>query len=201
MVRDFFPMGWTAVLLCLLLSACVSTPPARPFAQQGRFEQFALNDHVFRLRYTGFVHTRAAQAEERLLVYAAQTTLQHGYSHFEVVNASTDAATNRQAVRFWLGTGSWGGAPLGWGMAPYWSRPYGGLRGGPWGWMDDGWPDLYPPKPLQDSLTIACHHGDQGGKTLFNAHTVLASLGPRHGVNPDGSEQPIDRATPQRPPK
>lgn len=167
--------------LCLattgLLGGCAGLP-AKPFGQQGQFEQFALNDNVFRLRYTGEAYTRSDVAEERLLLFAAQVTLQKGYSHFEVLPQPAAQTSRRDPPRVRLGWGmdmgwGWRHDPHGWGGS--WNRD------DIWGWNDEPWPN-----PVQTGLTIACHHGDQTGKTLFNARTILSSLGPRHGLDADG---------------
>lgn len=174
------PLWATVATLCALLqlSGCASVPP-RPFSQQGQFAQYALNQNLFRVSYTGEAYTRREAAEERLLLHAARTTLQHGYSHFEVLPGPAAPASGPVFPQVHLyGDWRWGYHSRGW-MDP-------------WDWDDAGWPE---PPPAQGSLTIACYHGEQAGKTLFNAHTILTSLGPKYGLNPDGSEQ---RPLPQR---
>jgi flavin-binding protein dodecin len=85
----------------LALAACASTPgyaPASSPNAAGYSEQMIAKDR-WRVRYTGASKTSAADAHDYALMRAAQLTLEHGATWFEVVDGDADVhSKNRYSI-------------------------------------------------------------------------------------------------------
>jgi hypothetical protein len=167
----------------LLLTGC-STMQERTFASVGHFEQFQLNDALFRVSYVGNGYTRQSDAEEIALLQSARVALQHGYRYFQItddLSASRVIPPTRAVVSFDV----YGGGPLYQqngvvyrGRTAY-DRFYGN------GLYDD-W--SFPTR-IQVNYTIACSQTQSTDKRQFDAQIILKTLGPKYNLNPDGSEK------------
>ncbi|MEC7120503.1 MAG: hypothetical protein VXW65_11455 [Pseudomonadota bacterium] len=174
-------------LSALLLAGCTSMQP-RSFSSLGQFDQFQLNDQLYRIRYVGNGYTRQSEAEQIALVQAARVTLKHGYRYFNVVE---DPSSSRvvPAQRPWnMGLSVYAGSGY---YQPY--SPYHSYYGG--GWLlhdrfhspyfsDWDWNDR-----VQVNYTIAVSKTKSKQQTQFDAQTIMRSLGSRYNLNPDGTER------------
>lgn len=174
-------------LTALLFTGCATTPRQPPsFNSLGNFEQFQLNQAIFRVKFTGKPNMSQGTAEEIALLKAAKTALDAGYHYFHVLNESKDPAVRRTVVYPdpWLNT------------YPYRSRwPYYGGRYG-WGWPNDPfYTTTYTVEPVEVSYTIKCSNTPSAQNDEFDARLILRSLGPKYYLNTDGSAQVIAPAT------
>lgn len=167
------------------LSAC-STLPSKPlsFDQLGQFQTYPLNAQSFRVDFKTNRSLSYGAAEEITLLKSAQTTVQHGFQFFKVLDdpSNRNQKPPRQAVVY--------PTPM---YNPY---PYGyyNHRRGPY--YD---PFFYnPPQvvqidPTEISYSIECFKDKASAPSdAFDARLILQSLGQKYGVTPTGEVlQPV----------
>lgn len=171
----------------LLLTGC-STMQERPFASLGHFEQFQLNDALFRVSYVGNGYTRQSDAEEITLLQAARVSLQHGYRYFQITD---DPSTSKvvPSGRTIVGFDVYGGGPLYANNGFFYRGPTAYDRFYGSGWYGMGYDDWSFPTRIQVNYTIACSQTQSTDKRQFDAQIILKTLGPKYNLNPDGSEK------------
>ncbi|AXI04232.1 CC0125/CC1285 family lipoprotein [Aquirhabdus parva] len=167
-----------------LLSSCATTPSS--FAELGKYDQFKLNTNIFRVTYQARNESTAARAEEIALLKAAQVTVQNGYRYFEITDKLLPSDQPNVIVaanpmfNYYGSFGYYGG----YGRYPFRHSI---------GYIGYDYP-LYPqayygvPQKVIVSYTIHCSNTakpDENGQ--YDATIILTSLGPRYGLNPDGS--------------
>jgi hypothetical protein len=166
----------------LLLTGC-STMQERTFASLGHFEQFQLNDALFRVSYVGNGYTRQSDAEEITLLQAARVSLQHGYRYFQITD---DPSTSKviPSGRTIVGFDVYGGGPLYANNGFFYRGPTAYDR-----FYGSAYDDWSFPTRIQVNYTIACSQTQSTDKRQFDAHIILKTLGPKYNLNPDGSEK------------
>lgn len=178
-------------LAALLLTGCASLQQ-RSFSSLGQFEDFQLNDELYRVRYVGNGYTSQSEAEQIALVQAARITVQNGYRYFSVVEDGSVSRVVPQQQPWVAGFGWHGG--FGHGFGPGYYHPYNPYH--PHGWhlhnrfhgaYFDTWNVM---NRVQVNYTIAVSKTKSRQQTQFDAQTILRSLGARYRLNPDGSEMP-----------
>jgi hypothetical protein len=172
-----------SILTALVLVGCSSLPSERRFSSLGRFEQFQLNASTFQVTYVGNGYTFSQDAEEIALLESARVTLAHGFVYFKILAPPVTAVTRPQ-VRSMMSVEVYGAVPLYHrsGVIYPVGLPYDRLYGG----FEDGWA---MPNRIQVVHTIACAMQQSDDQRQFDARIILASLGPKYHLNPDGSEQ------------
>lgn len=183
--------------LCLaLMTGCASTPRQPPsFASLGNFEQFQLNQAIFRVKFTGDARMSQGTAEEITLLKAAKTTIDAGYRYFHVLNDNKEPPVRRTVVYSdpWYGLNGYGYS----GFGPYGFRhsrwPYYGSSYG-WGWPSDPFygTTVYNVDPVEVSYTIKCSNTMSAQNDEFDAQLIMRSLGPKYYLNTDGSARVVE---------
>lgn len=179
MLRRMLVVG----LAALLLAACTSLQ-YRSFSSLGQFEDFQLNDQLYRVRYVGNGYTSQSEAEQIALVQAARITLQNGFRYFSVVEDGSVSRVVPQQRAWNAGLGVYGGYgsgyyyPYSYNSGWYLQDRFQSAYFGGWDFMDR----------VQISYTIAVSTTKSNQQTQFDAQTILRSLGTRYRLNPDGSE-------------
>ena len=170
-------------LSVLILSRCASLQ-YRSFSSLGQFEDFQLNDELFRVRYVGNGYTSQSEAEQIALVQAARITLQNGFRYFAVVEDGSVSRVVPQQRAWNAGLGVYGG----YGSGYYYPYAYNS------GWyLHDRFQSIYISNwdfmdRVQVNYTIAVTKIKSNQQVQFDAQTILRSLGTRYRLNPDGSE-------------
>lgn len=167
----------------LLASGCATLSQPRAFSSLGQFEQFQLNENVFRVSYTGNGYTLAPEAEEIALLQAARVTLEKGFRYFSVISDPSNGnnIANRGVVVAYdpFGAGSlYSQRGVVYRAGSAYDRFYGNFYN-----------DWYFPDRVQIGYTIACTKQAKTEQTQFDAQLILQSLGQKYRLNPDGSEQ------------
>lgn len=184
-------------LSALLLASCASLQ-SRSFSSLGQFEDFQLNDQLYRVRYVGNGYTSQSEAEQIALVQAARITVQNGFRYFTVIEDGSVSRVVPQQRAWNAGVGVYGG----YGSAYYYPYSHNG------GWyLHDRFQSAYFSNwdfmdRIQVNYTIAVTKTKSNQQTQFDAPTILRSLGSRYRLNPDGSEvqQGMNRTkTPTKP--
>ena len=174
---------WVVSLSALLLTSCASLQQ-RSFSSLGQFEDFQLNDQLFRVRYVGNGYTSQSEAEQIALVQAARITLQNGFRYFAVVEDGSVRRVVPQQRAWNTGLGVYGG----YGSGYYYPYAYNS------GWyLHDRFQSSYFSNwdfmdRVQVNYTIAVTKIKSNQQVQFDAQTILRSLGTRYRLNPDGSE-------------
>ena len=174
----------------LLLASCASLQQ-RSFSSLGQFEDFQLNDQLYRVRYVGNGYTSQSEAEQITLLQAARITLQNGFRYFAVVEDGSVSRVVPQQRAWNAGVSVYGG----YGSGYYYPYSYNS------GWyLHDRFQSAYFSNwdfmdRVQVNYTIAVTQTKSNQQTQFDAQTILRSLGSRYRLNPDGSEVP--RGTPK----
>ena len=179
------------------LAACVTETPYQP-APQGRaaagsfgYSDSKIDSAHWRVNFAGNSFTSRETVEKYLLYRAAELTLEQGFDWFQTTDRHTDTKTSYYSdpdpfyrSPFW--------SDYGWGWRPSW-RYYGsfggGFGGGGFGWRswnpwygDPFWADRVDIQQVQRfeaSSEIVMGKGDApSGARVFNAHEVIANLGP-----------------------
>jgi hypothetical protein len=158
------------------LTACETATPYQPLAKgtkvYGGFVDQKLDaDHV-RVTFRGNSVTSRSTVENYLLYRAAELTAQSGFDWFDTVDHHTDTKERTYVDSF----GPWGYGHF----APYWTvwGPGYGRRhfwGGPY------WDPAFDVETVQRfdaTADIVMGHGPKPGPKAFDAHEVLANLGP-----------------------
>jgi len=172
-------------LSALLITGCASLQH-RSFSSLGQFEDFQLNDELYRVRYVGNGYTSQSEAEQIALVQAARITVQNGYRYFSVVEDGSVSRVVPQQRAWNAGLGVYGG----YGSGYYYPYSHNG------GWyLHDRFQSAYFSNwdfmdRVQVNYTIAVTKTKSNQQTQFDAQTILRSLGTRYRLNPDGSEMP-----------
>lgn len=170
-------------LSALLLTSCASLQQ-RSFSSLGQFEDFQLNDQLYRVRYVGNGYTSQSEAEQIALVQAARITIQNGFRYFTVVEDGSVSRVVPQQRAWNAGIGVYGG----YGSGYYYPYSHNG------GWyLHDRFQSAYFSNwdfmdRVQVNYTIAVTKTKSNQQTQFDASTILRSLGSRYRLNPDGSE-------------
>ena len=104
----------------VLVAACASTPAYGPAAKSGAmgYDSLQIEDNRFRVSYTD---TDAARARDKALLRAAEITMEHGKTWFEVTSSySSDESVrdsgSRSSVTIGGSTGSYGRSSVGVGV-------------------------------------------------------------------------------------
>jgi len=183
-----------SALAALILSSCASLD-YRSFSSLGQFEDFQLNDALYRVRYVGNGYTSQSEAEQIALLQAARITVQNGYRYFSVIEDGSVSRVVPQQRAWNAGFGVYGG----YGSGYYY--PYSHDSG--W-YLHDRFQSAHFSNwdfidPVQVNYTIAVSKTQSDQQNQFDAQTILRSLGARYRLNPDGSEIPRDAAKPSTP--
>ncbi|MFZ3192939.1 MAG: hypothetical protein WA154_07020 [Moraxellaceae bacterium] len=189
---------WLVGLCAVLLSSCASLQ-YRSFSSLGQFEDFQLNDELYRVRYVGNGYTSQSEAEQIALVQAARITVQNGYRYFSVVEDGSVSRVVPQQRPWNAGLGVYGG----YGSGYYYPYSHPNMYGGGW-YLHDRFQSAYFSNwdfmdRVQVNYTIAVTKTKSRQQTQFDAQTILRSLGTRYRLNPDGSEIPRGAAQPAKP--
>lgn len=179
----YFLLG-LALASSLLFTGCATTP-SKPlsFEQLGQYSTTPLNVQTYRISFLAGHNMSFGTAEEITLVKAAQTTLQHGFRLFKVLDDPSNRSQKppRQAVVY--------PAPS---YYPYSYSPYGYYhRRAPF-WPDPFYdmPQVVTLDPTQVSYTIQCFKDQKSApEDAFDASLILQSLGAKYGLSPTG--QPL----------
>ena len=176
-----------AVVLALggSLAACATATPYQPAPAGKRsgygFSDYKVDNDHFRVTFTGNSVTSRETVEKYLLYRAAELTLQQGADWFDTTDRKTDKSTS-----YYADTGPYYGWPYGagygWGWRPYW-RYYGAWGWSGWDpWYGSGWNnhfDVHEVTQYEASAEIVIGRGSPpSGHRVFNAHEVVANLGP-----------------------
>lgn len=159
-----------ALCLSLMLGACATTPKQpKSFDQIGQFNTYPLNAQSYRISFQAPSSMSYATAEEMVLVKSAQTTVQHGFQFFKVLNSSSqNTQATRQTVIY--------PTPM---YSPYYYRhPF----------YD---PFYYPTRvvevePIQIAYHIEMFKESKQPNDAFDARLILQSLGQKYGVSSTG---------------
>ncbi len=167
-----------------LLSACSTLSTPRSFAELGKYDQFRLNSNIFRVTYQSRSESTAARAEEIALLKAAQVTVQNGFRYFEITDKLLPSDQPNVIVaspmfNYYGSFGYYGGYgryPFRHGFGYGYDYPFYG-------------PNYYTvPQKVIVSYTINCTNTAKPDQSQqYDATIILASLGQRYGLNPDGS--------------
>jgi len=163
----------SALLSASLLSGCVTTPSS--FANLGHYDQYRLNTDIFRVTFHTDQRRYVDRADEITLLKAAQVTLDNGYRYFEVTDKTPS-----------FNNGIAGGTPA-FGYYGYAGRPYRSI--GYVGYNDPVYyPTYYSSPEATVSYTIHCTNtANPTDGHQYDAQTILRELGPRYGLNADGT--------------
>lgn len=180
---------WTICALTgsLLLSGCVSAPPApRTFDQLGQFGSTPLNQNSYRISFQAGNNISFGTAEEITLLKAAQTTVKNGFQFFKVQDdpSNRNQRPPRQAVVY---------------PTPYYPYGYYGFRRHPM-FHDPFYdiPQVVNVDPVQVSYTISCFKDRNAApEDAFDARLILESLGQKYGLNAVGDVLPVQPAATQ----
>jgi hypothetical protein len=162
-----------AAALALAVSACSTATPYQPLAKgtavAGGFTDQRLDANHFRVTFQGNTLTSRETVETYLLYRAAELTVMSGYDWFQTQDRHTER--DRQSyVDSFYGPGY----PYG-----FW-RPRWRYWGGGWGaWGDWGPYEVNTIQRFQASADVAMGHGPKPDAKAFDAHEVMANLGPR----------------------
>ncbi len=187
-------MLWVG-LSALLLVSCASMQ-YRSFSSLGEFEEFQLNDALYRVSYVGNGYTSQSEAEQIALLQAARLTLQQGFRYFSVVEDGSVSRVVPQQRAWNAGVGVYGG----YGSGYYYPYAYNS------GWyLHDRFQSAYFSNwdfmdRVQVNYTIAVTKIKSNQQVQFDAQTILRSLGSRYHLNLDGSEMPRGATTSLKPP-
>lgn len=168
-----------AVGLAAGLTACETATPYQPLqagnSVYGGFSDQRLDANDYRVTFSGNSVTSRSTVENYLLYRAADVTVQSGFDWFETVDHHTDKeqSTYTNADSF----GPWGyGA-----FDPYWTV-WGPGYGGAGFWGGPYWDPSFETNTIQRfkaTSEIRMGHGPKPDSArAFNAHEVLANLGP-----------------------
>jgi hypothetical protein len=167
--------------LGIILSACETATPYQPLkpneAHAGGYSDLRIDSVHWRVTFRGNSLTSRETVEKYLLYRAAELTLAQGEDWFDATVRQTDRKSD-----FYGDIDPFYGS-YGWGWAPYW-RFYGPYHGwgawGPWGgpyW--GGSIDVRQIDRYEASAEIVMGKGPPPqGQRVFNAHEVVANLGP-----------------------
>ncbi len=175
-----------AAVVALGLAACETATPYQPLrpgnAQSGGFSDLHIDSTHWRVTFKGNSLTSRETVEKYLLYRAAELTLDQGGDWFDTTDRHVERKTDyTQDVDPFYHSGF--GLSYGWGWRPAW-RYYGsfGWRswdpwyGGPF-WADHM--DIRQIDRYEASAEIVVGKGTApDGRRVFNAHEVLANLGP-----------------------
>jgi len=172
-----------ALALSVGLTACETATPYQPNlpgqATSGGYSESRLEANRWRVNFTGNSMTSRETVEGYLLYRAAELTLQNGDDWFEMVDRNT-ARNARTYVEPDPLYHPWYGPGFG-----YW-RPSWRYRTRGFGWRtwDPFWADRVDVTTVQNfeaTAEIVTHKGAKppGDVRAFDAHAVVANLGPR----------------------
>ena len=177
-----------ALALSLGLTACETATPYQPNipgqATSGGYSEQRLEPDRWRVNFTGNSMTSRETVEGYLLYRAAELTLQNGDDWFQMIDRNTErnARTYVQPDPLyspWYGPGfgywrpSWRYRTRGFGWRtwdPFWGDPF---------WADRV--DVTTVQSFEAAAEIVTHKGakPQGDPRAFDAHAVVANLGPK----------------------
>ena len=185
----FRQLSLSAVFIATLALAGCATTPSQPlsFEQLGQFNAYPLNSQTYRVSFQAARNMSYGTAEEITLLKAAQTTLQHGFRYFKVLDDPSNRSQQapRQAVVY--------SSPM---YYPYY--PYGFYNRNPYYWRDPFFdqPRVVNIEPAQVAYTIECYQAQKSKPSdAFDATLILQSLGQKYGLSPI-AQQPSPSATP-----
>ncbi len=158
--------------LGLGLAGCETATPYQPLSPQnavyGGFTDQRLDETHFRVAFQGNSATSREQVENYLLYRAAELTANQGFDWFEMVDRHTRDRGGAYIVPegpywhpYWRFHGAWGWG----GWDPFW--------GGPWDY------DVERFDEYQAIAEVAMGHGAKPDPRAFDAHAVMANLGPK----------------------
>lgn len=164
----------------LILSLCISTwlvgcqsvnSQPRSFSQLGEFSSYALNNNIYRVSFQTQRNLSHASAEEITLLHAAQTSLQHGFNYFKVLDDPSNRSQQmpQRAIvterPLYLPYGMYGSRGM-------WSSPI---------YAQTQIIDL---EPIHLSYSIECFQQQGANDSAFDARLILQSLGAKYGLAP-----------------
>jgi hypothetical protein len=179
MKRFLLTAAVVAALGCGLASCETATPyqPAPPGGGGVHTGAYGYSDYKvdaarWRVTFAGNSLTSRETVEKYLLLRAAELTLEQGFDWFEPTDRHTERSTSYYGNDPYWST--WG-----WGWHPYWGF------GGRWGWRSWGpWgpgPDFDIQQINRYEATaeiVMGHNPVPAGQRVYNAHEVVANLGP-----------------------
>jgi len=168
------------------IAGCATPTPYQP-APPGRsagygYSNYRIDAAHWRVSFAGNSLTSRETVEKYLLYRAAELTLEQGYDWFDTTDRHTERNTSYYATDPFYHSPFWG--TYGWGWRPYW-RYY----GGPWGWRTwdpwfggPFWGDTVNVQEVTSyeatSEIVMGHNPPPAGRRVFDAHEVVANLGP-----------------------
>jgi len=158
--------------IAMLLSSCV-TPiqptPYQPNGFGGGFTETQLDTNVFKVTFRGNGVTHADRAEDMALLRSADLTLQHGFTHFAII----DSKDREKHVGFTTPTQS---------LTSFNATAYGNTAYGTAHTTNYGGQTFHISKPSTTN-TIMCFNGkpDING-LVYDARFICNSLGSKYEV-------------------
>jgi hypothetical protein len=187
MIRKFVPL-LAGLAVAASLAACETATPYQPNVPgaSGGFSDQRLEANRFRVSFSGNELTSRETVEGYLLYRAAELTVAQGFDTFSVVDRHTDRDSRTYVEPDPLyhpwgpGFGYWRpswryyghyGHRVGWrSWDPFWGDPFWGDR-----------VDVQTVQKFEATAEIIMSHGPKDPKDArsFDAHAVMANLGPR----------------------
>lgn len=178
----------------LALAGCETATPYQPLGARGSmasggYADVRLAPDRYRVSFAGNSLTSRQRVETYLLYRAAELTLQQGYDGFTIVDRATDRNVETRVYGDPFGPG-----PYGW-WRPSWRyrgafgwRSWNPWFGGPF-WADDV--DVSTIQRFEADAEIMMFHGTRpGDPKSFDAHQIVANLGPSIELPRDGRAGP-----------
>ena len=164
-------MTRTAVfVLALALAGCATQYQSSGLT--GGYSETQIDANVFRISATGNAMTSLERAEEMALLRAAELTLKNGFTHFTIADSRSrhDVVTIDGGVGYSTTTGT---------VSTYGQTATINARTQS---VDDG--PMTVRKPAA-TLTVVCYAGRPNVPgIIYDANTIIRSLGPKYGVAP-----------------
>lgn len=85
-------MRRVSLLVLIFLSACAT--PYQKSGLAGGFSETRLDENVFRVSFRANAYSRGERAEDFALLRCAELALEHGYSHFALVDSKSSSETS-----------------------------------------------------------------------------------------------------------
>tara|TARA_R110002096_G_scaffold304809_12_gene499758 strand:+ start:1161 stop:1688 length:528 start_codon:yes stop_codon:yes gene_type:complete len=157
----------------LMLAGCATPTPYQAVGDtEWGFEETRIETDRFRVSFSGNSRTDRETVETYFLYRAAELTVEQGYDHFIVAQRATDAESRI------LRSGPDPFYRSGFGLYYSYFHPRAGwhLGGDPF-WNESNYREI---TRYEASAEILLGHGAKpGGPNAFDAHDVIANLGPQ----------------------
>lgn len=161
------------LIFCILLlgnsvgCSTLSPTPVR-FDQLGKFNQYSLNQNIFKINFKAYHRVSYATGQEIALVYAAQTTLGQGFRYFKALNDPTNQNTPPKQTVIYQHT------------PPIMPLNHRGMFWNP-AWNQTS--EFVVIDPVEISYTIECFKQEQQHPNdVFDAQLILQNLGSKYGI-------------------